>query len=72
MYTSINIFILLLSLTWSFLKMTNLHFVVLAQLLLTALDVEPNLYEKIMILVGLAWVLLVLKPLYNVIRDLIK
>ena len=63
MYTSINIFILLLSLIWSFLKMTRLHFVVLAQVLLTAFDVNPNLYEIIMVLIGIVCIIFAIKLL---------
>ena len=72
MYTSINIFILLLSLTWSFLRLTKLHFVVLTQLLLTAFDVEPYRYEKIMLTIGIIWLIVVIKPLFVIISSLKK
>ena len=68
----INLFILLLSLAWSFLRLTKLHFVVLAQLLLTALGVDSYLYERIMILISIVWIIFILKPLYSLIRNLIK
>lgn len=52
--------------------MTKLHFVVLAQLLLTAFDVDPFLYEKIMVAVGIVWIIIIIKPLYSIIRNSIK
>ena len=71
MYASTNLFILLFSIAWSFLRLTKLHFVVLAQLLLTALDVTPLYYEKIMIIIGIVWMVIIIRPLCIGIRNLI-
>lgn len=67
----ISLMMSMLSLIWSFLTATKLHIVLIAQGLLLAFDVSPFWYEKIMIGVGIIWLILIISPIIGAVRNLL-
>ena len=71
MNIAFSFFMSMLSLMWSFLCVTKLHIVLIAQIILETAEVSPTVSEKIMMGVGVIWLILVISPVVNGIRGII-
>lgn len=71
MNIAITFFLSMLSLIWSIITSLKLQIVVVSLILLEAMEVDPVYADKIMLVVGVIWIIIIVKPLVEFVRTFI-